>query len=114
MAPRPSRGDVWLADLNPVRGHEQAGIRPVVIISTNRFNHGFAGRVVAVPMTTGPHRATWHVAVMPPDGGVRRPSFVKCEDVRSIFVERLLSYWGKLSGARLGEIGDRLRALLEL
>jgi mRNA interferase MazF len=110
----PVRGDVWLADLDPVRGHEQAGIRPVVVVSTDRLNRSRAGRAVVVPMTSGPHRAVWHVAVLPPDGGVRRPSFVKCEDVRSISVERLLSRWGAVSGGVLDEIADRLRVLLEL
>ncbi len=34
----PSRGDIWIADLDPVRGHEQAGKRPVVVLSVDRFN----------------------------------------------------------------------------
>lgn len=111
---QPLRGDVWLADLDPVRGHEQAGIRPILIVSTDRFNRGRAGRAVAVPMTSGPHRAEWHVAVMPPDGGVRRPSFVKCEDIRSIAVERLIEQWGTVSADVLSQVADRLSVLLDL
>jgi len=39
----PSRGDIWLADFNPIRGHEQAGQRPVLVISEDLFNKGLAG-----------------------------------------------------------------------
>ena len=114
MPSLPSRGDVWLADLNPTRGHEQSGIRPVVVVSTDRFNHGRAARVVVVPLTSGPRRAAWHVAIMPPEGGVRRPSFAKCEDVRSVSSERLLTRWGTVSPDVIHENSDRLRVLLEL
>ena len=48
MPTLPNRGEIWLADLNPTRGHEQAGARPVLIISTNAFNHGPAGLVFVI------------------------------------------------------------------
>jgi mRNA interferase MazF len=51
MPPLPNRGEIWLADLNPTRGHEQAGARPVLIISTDPFNYGPAGLVFVLPLT---------------------------------------------------------------
>jgi len=48
--PEPSRGEVWLVDLNPARGHEQAGIRPGLVVSVDPFNHGPAGLVVLLPV----------------------------------------------------------------
>lgn len=114
MSPPPTRGEVWLADLDPVRNHEQAGVRSAVIISTEQLNRSRAGRVVMVPMTTGTRPSAWHVSVLPLDGGARLPSFVKCEDVRSISTERLIERWGILSSAALAEIAVRMRALLEL
>jgi mRNA-degrading endonuclease toxin of MazEF toxin-antitoxin module len=51
MPPLPNRGEVWLADLNPTRGHEQEGARPVLIISTDPFNQGPAGLVFVLPLT---------------------------------------------------------------
>ena len=50
--PDPSRGAVWLVDLNPTKGHEQAGIRPGLVVSNDIFNHGPAGLVVLLPLTT--------------------------------------------------------------
>ncbi|OYV95604.1 MAG: growth inhibitor PemK, partial [Planctomycetia bacterium 21-64-5] len=49
---QPVRGEVWTVNLDPVRGHEQAGTRPALIVSVNRFNHGPAGLVVVLPITS--------------------------------------------------------------
>jgi len=46
--PAPARGDIWLADLNPVRSHEQAGRRPVLVVSVDLFNQSRADLVVVV------------------------------------------------------------------
>src|SRR4051794_40338434 len=107
------RGQVWRVDLNPSRGHEQAGVRPAVIVSTDIFNQGPAGLVVVLPLTTTERRIPLHVMVEPPEGGLPRRSFVKCEDVRSISADRLLEHWGNLAADTLRVIEDRLRILLD-
>ncbi|HYN21742.1 MAG TPA: type II toxin-antitoxin system PemK/MazF family toxin, partial [Thermoanaerobaculia bacterium] len=48
----PGRGEVWLASLDPVRGHEQAGTRPVLIVSEDLFNRGPAELIIALPVTS--------------------------------------------------------------
>lgn len=110
----PDRGEVWLVDLDPTRGHEQAGRRPGLIVSNNTFNNGPAGLVVVVPMTTRDRRIPLHVRVDPPEGGVREPCFIKCEDVRSISTERLLSRWGLVEDHTLAFVALRLETLLDL
>ena len=109
-----SRGEVWLVDLNPTRGHEQAGRRPALVVSSDVFNHGPAGLVVLIPMTTRDRRIPLHIRIDPPEGGVRKPSFAKCEDVRWVSTTRLVQRWGKVSSQTLARVGDRLRILLEL
>lgn len=111
---RPSRGDVWLASLNPTRGHEQAGIRPIVVVSDDVFNHGPAELVVIVPLTTTWRGIALHIPVDPPEGGLRRRSVIKCEDVRSISIERLIERWGQVSAQTMTVVEDRLRILLHL
>jgi mRNA interferase MazF len=111
---RPARGEVWLASLNPTRGHEQAGVRPVVVVSEDTFNHGPAGLVVIVPMTTTWRGILLHILVNPPEGGLRRQRVIKCEDIRSISLERLIEQWGRLSAATMAVVEDRLRILLQL
>jgi mRNA interferase MazF len=110
----PSRGEIWLVDLNPVRGHEQAGIRPGLVISVDAFNHGPAGLVVMIPVTTREKGIPLHVGIKPPQGGLEQPSFIKCEDVRSVAKERLVRRLGRVTQETLAEVEDRLKILLGL
>ena len=112
--PLPCRGDIWLVNLNPTQGHEQAGRRPALILSVDLFNHGPAELVVVIPLTTKRKGIPLHVPIEPPEGGVTSQSFVKCEGIRSISTERLLTRKGKMSGQTLHMIEDRLRILLGL
>lgn len=110
----PSRGEVWLIDLNPTRGREQAGVRPGLVVSTDPFNHGPAGLVVVLPLTTTARGIPLHVPVDRPEGGVRDRSYIKCEDIRSVAKERLREYWGPVSPRTMAALEDRLRILLQL
>ncbi len=114
MSPRPSRGEIWLIQFDPTRGHEQAGTRPGVVMSTDIFNHGPAGLHLVVPLTSTNRRVRWHIEVQPPDGGLRQISYMKCEDLRSITAGRFLARWGMVSAETMAEIEQRLRTLLEL
>jgi mRNA interferase MazF len=110
----PLRGEVWMADLDPTRGHEQAGKRPCLVISADAFNAGPAGLVIVLPLTTRPKAVRSHVPVHPPEGGVRKPSFIKCEDVRSIAIERLDRRLGAVGGATMEAVAFRLEVLMDL
>ncbi|MCI0489571.1 MAG: type II toxin-antitoxin system PemK/MazF family toxin [Blastocatellia bacterium] len=110
----PSRGEIWLAELDPARGHEQAGTRPCLIVSDDRLNHGPSGLVIVVPVTSRKKGIPSHVEITPPEGGLNVQSFVKCEDVRSISKERLLQRWGVVSSKTTTAVEDRLRILLAL
>jgi mRNA interferase MazF len=103
---------VWLADLEPTRGREHSGERPVLIVSTDRFNQG-RSRLVAVPFTTRRRDLPIHVEVRPPDGGLRDVSFAMCERVRSLAVDRLGPQpFGRVPAAVLASVENRLRLLL--
>lgn len=114
MPSRASRGEVWDVDLDPTRGREQAGRRPALVVSTDRFNHGPAGLVVVVPLTTLFRGIPFHVPIEPPEGGVRARSYAKPEDIRSISSDRLRERWGSVSRGTLITVELRLRILLEL
>ena len=112
--PHPIRGDIWLADLNPVRGHEQAGRRPVLVASVDTFNQGRADLVVILPITSTLRAIPFHVPVSPPEGGLSNPSSILCEAVRSISKDRLVQRWGAVAVTTMNEVEDRLRVLLGL
>jgi mRNA interferase MazF len=77
MTTSPIRGDIWLADLNPINGREQAGMRPCLVVSVNLFNQSPAELVIVVPLTTRAKGIRTHVPLVPPEGGVRERSFIK-------------------------------------
>ncbi len=114
MAVAPSRGEVWLAQLDPTRGREQQGTRPVLVVSDDAFNHGPSELVIVLPLTRTDRGLPIHVEVMPPDGGVRSRSFIMCEAIRSISRGRLIDLWGRLSTARMSDVEDKLAILLGL
>ena len=109
-----SLGEIWVVNLNRTRGHEQAGIRPALIVSADGFNHGRAGLVLVVPLTTTRLRVPLHVQIDPPDGGVRETSYAMCEAIRSVSTDRLERSWGTVSASTMAVVDDRLRVVLHL
>ena len=115
MAALPSRGEIWLADLSPTRGHEQAGERPVLIISTDAFNHGPARLVFALPLTRTDRRIPIHIPIDPPEGGLSARSFILCDALRSISTDRLgPQAWGRVSPQTMHTVENILRLLMDL
>jgi mRNA interferase MazF len=115
MSLNPSRGEIWLAELNPIRGHEQAGMRPVLIVSTDKFNHGPASMIFALPLTRKDRRIPAHIPIDPPEGGLTSRSFILCDALRSISKDRLQgSSWGSVSSTTMEYVEDVLRTLLDL
>lgn len=111
---QPARGEVWLANLDPTRGHEQAGCRPVLVVTDDRFNRGPARLVVVLPMTSSLRQIATRVRLSPPEGGLKVETDILCDSIRSIAKERFVVRWGTVSPATLEEVADRLRILLKL
>lgn len=111
---KPSRGDVWFADFAPVRGHEQGGKRPCVVVSINRFNRGPSGLAIVLPITSKARPIPSQVEVAAAESGLSERSFVICEQVRCLSQERLLRRVGTLPGGVMGEVEDWLRVFLGL
>jgi mRNA interferase MazF len=90
------RGEIYWADLAPVRGREQGGVRPVLILSHDIFNQR-SETVIVMAITSRPQRAgfplTWR---LPPDV-LAKESSVKISQIRTISAERLGSRVGRLA-----------------
>lgn len=110
-----SRGEIWNSDLDPVRGREQAGKRPVLVVSTDHFNHGRSQLVIVLPITSKEKGIPTHVEVTANrQTGLRVKSFVMCEAIRCVSRERLSKYVGKVEASTLAEVEARLKLLLNL
>lgn len=115
MAAQPNRGEIWTARLSPTRGHEQAGRRPVLVVSTDRFNHGPADLVFVLPLTRTNRQIPIHIPIRPPEGGVTSPSYILCDALRSISKERLGERpWGTVAPTTMQAVEYVLRVLMEL
>ena len=111
---KPQRGEVWRASLDPSRGHEQGGTRPVLVVSDDAFNSSASGMCVVLPITSRDKKIPWHVELAPREGGLTMRSFIKCEDVRAVSAERLQARLGKVEREKMEAVEYRLRLLLNL
>lgn len=110
----PARGEIWLLDLGKTRGRAQAGARPGLVVSVDPFNQSGADLVIVLPITSRAKGIRSHVPVRPPEGGLSLPSFIKCEDVRSVSKQRLHKQLGTIHSPTMQAVEDRLRILLGL
>ena len=81
-------------------------MRPCLVVSVDLFNKSPAELVIVLPVTTKDKKIRSHIPIKPTEGGVREKSFIKCEDVRSISIERLTSRWGIISPATMHVVED--------
>ena len=82
------RGELYWADLDPTQGHEQGGLRPVLVVSQAVFNER-SGTVIAVAITSSPQRAGFPLTVPVPSGLLPKESWIKVSQIRTISTQRL-------------------------
>lgn len=114
--PQVLRGDVFMARLDPTEGSEQAGTRPVVVISRDAINK-FSPVVVVCPITDAANKSKVypsHVRAAAGAGGLSIDSIVVCEQVRSINKTRLKTMLGKFDRAEMVSIEAAIKITLDL
>jgi mRNA interferase MazF len=104
------RGDVVWADLDPVRGHEQGGVRPVVVISDDVFN-ARSGTVIVMAITSQPQRAGFPLTLELTNIRLPKRSWVKIGQVRTLAVERIGKKIAQLQPEDLGRILEGLNEI---
>lgn len=103
------KGDVYYADLTPVIGSEQGGIRPVVIIQNNVGNRYSPTVIVAaVTSRTGKHQLPTHIKLESSFPGLHRDSMIMLEQVRTIDRSRLREYIGRLGGMTMQSVNQAI------
>ena len=110
----PSRGEVWQVALGPVKGREQGGERPAMVISVDAFNRGPADLVIVIPVTSRKKGIVTHVPVPKGESGLDSDSYIKVEDIRSVSKSRLVRYRGELAPLRVEAVEQILRMLTGL
>ncbi len=105
------RGDVRWADLNPTRGAEQRGSRPVLILSKDVFNQR-SGTVIGVAITSQPQKAGFPLTLELRSGGLPKRSWVKISQIRILAVERIRERLGRVEPEELSRVIEGLNELI--
>lgn len=111
-----NRGEVYLARLDPSEDSEQAGVRPVVVVSRDAINRS-SPVVIVVPCTSwseGRRVYPSQVVLHAPDGGLRADSLALAEQVRAISKERLAKRWGMLAAESVRRLERALLIAMDL
>lgn len=108
------RGDIWLMDFGEPVGREQSGRRPAVVVSADPLNESRAGVVIVVPCTTTRRGLPSHIEIEPGRSGLDDVIYAKCEDVKSVSEQRLVTRLGSVVDETLFAIARALRFLLDL
>jgi mRNA interferase MazF len=105
------RGEVRWADLNPTRGHEQSGRRPVLILSADVFNES-SGTVIAVALTTQPPRAGFPLTLKVGSAQLPKPAWIKISQIRTLSVQRIGRKLGAVSPEEVARVIEGLNEIL--
>ena len=107
------RGDIFIADLDPVIGSEQGGVRPVIIVQNDRGNR-FSPTVICAAMTSKLNKndLPTHVWIAAKESGLERDSLVLCEQIRTQEKRRLRAKAGHVEGLSLKRVDRALAAAM--
>ena len=105
------RGEIRWADLNPTRGREQAGLRPVLILSHDIFNER-SGTVIAVAITGQPQKAGFPLTLELKTGNLPKQSWAKISQIRTLSVERIGKLLGKASQEEMIRVVEGLNEII--
>lgn len=105
------RGEIRWADLNPVRGNEQAGMRPVLILSHDVFNER-SGTVIAVAITSQAQRAGFPLTLELDSSKLPKQSWVKISQIRTLSVERIGKKISQVTPEELAQVLEGLNEIV--
>ncbi len=105
------KGDIRWADLNPTRGHEQAGNRPVLVLSHDVFNER-SGTVIAVALTSVPQRAGFPLTLECDAKGLPKRSWIKISQIRTLAVERIGRRIARAGPEELAQVVEGLNEII--
>lgn len=105
------RGEIRWADLNPVRGHEQAGLRPVLILSHDVFNER-SGTVIAAALTSQQPPAGFPLTLESSAAGLPKRSWIKISQIRTLAIERIGRKLGVASEEELARVVEGINEII--
>ena len=99
---------------SPTQGHEQARMRPALLLSVDTFNAGPSCLAVVLPITRRNRGIPFHIPVAPPEGGLAVPSVILCDQIRTVTDGRFARCYGQVSASTLSRVEHAVQILLGL
>lgn len=112
----PKRGEVWLVDFSPSIGSEIKDPHPALIVSVDELNKSPWGLIVVCPISTSRKEKPFrlHLLLSPPEGGIKHASIVRCDQVKSVSIQRFSEKWGAVKAGTMQDVDYILRRILGL
>ena len=105
------RGEIRWADLEPTRGNEQAGLRPVLVLSEDVFNDR-SGTVIAVALTSQEPRAGFPLTLESSASGLPKKSWIKISQIRTLSIDRIGRRLARASDSEMNRVIEGLNEIL--
>ncbi|MDG2990912.1 type II toxin-antitoxin system PemK/MazF family toxin [Candidatus Synechococcus calcipolaris G9] len=107
MTDQLKRGEVWLVNLDPTQGSEQAGVRPSIIFQDDIVSR-FSTTIIVIPLTTNQRRASLPICMLikQGDGGLSQDSVALCFQIRALDKTRLVRSLGQLSAETMTQLEE--------
>ena len=112
----PKRGEIWLVNWSQGRGSGQAGIRPSLIIQSDagNINTHYPNTIVLTISTKG-RTVSFHIHIKPSaENGLKKESYIKCEQILTISKERLVKKLGTMEAGLMEQVEEALQLVLDL
>lgn len=112
----PCRGEVWLVDFSPTIGSEIRDLHPALIVSVDDLNKSPWGLIIVCPISTFRKKKPFrlHVLLSPPEGGIKHHSIIRCDQVKSVSIQRFSEKWGTVKTSTIQNVDYILRRILSL
>lgn len=108
------RGDIFLVDLEPVRGSEQGKVRPALVVQ-NDVGNQYSPTVIVAAITSVTHpQFNVNVLIKAPEGGLKNDSLILLNQIRTVDRSRLGRYWGRVSAQTMAQVDDAIKISLGL
>jgi mRNA interferase MazF len=106
------RGDIWWVQFDPVRGSEQGGTRPALVLQNDVGNRTSSTTIVAAITTRHRRAYPFQVAISSEESGLDRPSLILLDQLRTVDKTRLVRWAGRLSPERMLDVEQAIRRSL--
>lgn len=113
-SPKPKQGEIWDVSLSPAVGVEQAGVRPALVISNDRFNAAENYLHLILPITGTDRGLEYRLRITGKESGLTKSSVLMCDQAKSVSIMRFRQKRGTVTASTLAAAREMVGILIDL